>query len=130
MLIKLIPLIVLLTIVLNFWTAFMVGRSRGKTGVKAPAVSGHPDFDRAYRVQMNTVEQTVMFLPALYLCQMYFRTDVAVVLGFVWLLGRVMFALGYYQDAAKRGVGFLVGFAAFAGLVLGGGIGVVSGLLN
>jgi glutathione S-transferase len=130
MLSKLVPLIVLLTVLLNFWTALMVGRARGRTGIKAPAVTGHPDFERAYRVQMNTLEQTVMFLPVLYLCQMYFRTDVAVALGFVWLLGRLMFAIGYFQDAAKRGPGFLVAFAAFGGLFIGAAIGVISSLLS
>jgi glutathione S-transferase len=128
--VKLIPLIVLLTVILNFWTAFMVGRSRGKTGVKAPAVTGHPDFERAFRVQMNTLEQTVMFLPVLYLCATYFRLDVAAVLGIVWLLGRIMFALAYYQDSTKRGPGFLVGIAAFGGLLLGAGVGVVGNLLS
>jgi glutathione S-transferase len=127
---KLIPLVVMLTVLLNFWAALMVGRSRGKTGVRAPAVTGHPDFERAFRVQMNTVEQTVMFLPTLYLCGMYFRMDVAVVLGGVWLLGRVLFALAYYQDSAKRGPGFLVAMAAFAGLFLGAGVGIVGNLLG
>jgi glutathione S-transferase len=130
MLIKLVPLIVLLTVLLNFWTMAMVGRARGRTGIKAPAVTGHPDFERAYRVQMNTLEQTVVFLPALYLCQMYFRTDVAVVLGFVWLVGRLIFAIAYLQDAAKRGPGFLVAMAAFGGLLIGAGIGVISSLLS
>jgi glutathione S-transferase len=125
MFMKCVPLVVLLTILLLFWTMAQVGRARARTGVKAPATSGPPEFERAFRVQMNTIEQTVMFLPAFWLCATYFRADVAVIAGFVWIIGRVLFALGYYQAAEKRGVGFMVSFFSFVALALGGGFGAI-----
>jgi glutathione S-transferase len=125
MLMQSVPLIVLLTILLLFWTMAEVGRARARTGVKAPATSGPPEFERAFRVQMNTIEQTVMFLPALWLCATYFRADVAVIAGLVWIIGRVWFALGYYRAAEKRGIGFMVSLAGFAALLATGGFGAI-----
>jgi glutathione S-transferase len=116
----LLPLVVFLNVLLLFWVMFEVGRSRAKTGVKAPATSGHPDFERAFRVQMNTIEQTVIFLPTLWLCSTYYRADLAAVLGFIWITGRIWYALGYLKSASQRGGGFMVAMAAW-GVLLGAG---------
>lgn len=122
---NLVPLAVFGAVLVLLWTGFEVGRARGRYGIKAPATSGHPDFERAFRVQMNTVEQAVMFFPALWLCANYFRADVAGVAGLVWVIGRVWYALSYYRDAAARGAGFVVGLLGFAVLLAGGGFGLI-----
>ena len=117
---KLFPLVVFLNVLLLFWVMFEVGRARGRTGVKAPATTGHSDFERAFRVQMNTIEQTVIFLPTLWLCSTYYRTDFATVLGLVWIFGRVWYGLGYLKSASQRGAGFMVSMAAWAVLLVAG----------
>jgi glutathione S-transferase len=127
---NLVPLAVFGAILVLFWTGVKVGMARGRYGIKAPAVSGHPDFERFYRVQMNTVEQAVVFFPALWLCTNYFRADVAGIAGLVWVVGRVWYALGYYRDAAKRGAGFTVSVFAFGALLACGGFGLIRQLIG
>jgi len=40
-------------------------RARRRSRIRAPAVTGADDFERAFRVQQNTLEQLVLFVPAL-----------------------------------------------------------------
>jgi uncharacterized MAPEG superfamily protein len=102
-----------------------VSRARGRYGVKAPATTGHELFDRHYRVQQNTAEQLVMFLPALYLFAVYVSAPIAALLGLGFVLGRALYGRGYVADPERRGTGFIVGFAASAVLLLGGLAGAV-----
>ncbi len=118
-------LVTLLTVLLLFGTMWVVGHARGKYGIKAPATSGHPAFERAYRVQMNTLEQTVMFLPTLWLAASYGFGGWAGIAGLVWLVGRAWYALAYLKDPAKRGPGFALGMLGWIALLVMAGIGVV-----
>lgn len=86
--------------------SFLVGRARGQYGVRAPAVVGHEQFERAYRVQMNTLEQLVVFLPALFLAASYWSPTVVAGIGVVYLLGRFIFWRAYMSAPASRGLGF------------------------
>lgn len=122
-------LVTLLTVLLLFGTLFAVGRARGKHGIKAPATSGHPAFERAYRVQMNTLESTVMFLPTLWLAAHYGFSGWAGVAGLVWVAGRVWYALAYLHDPAKRGPGFAVGMAGWIALLVMAAIGIGRAML-
>ena len=121
-------LVTLLTVLLLFGTAWAVGRARGKYAIKAPAVSGHPAFERAYRVQMNTLEQTVMFLPTLWLAAHYGFSGWAGIAGLVWLVGRTWYAVAYLKNPAKRGPGFGLGMLGWAALLVMACIGVVRAL--
>ena len=114
----------LLIVLLMFATAFNVGKGRRRFGVKAPAVTGHPLFERAYRIQMNTLEWAVMTLPCLWICAAFVSDAVAAVLGGVWLTGRVWYALAYQRDPGKRGAGFMLAALAFGalGLAAAGGV--------
>lgn len=112
-----------------FWNVMVVGRLRVKLGVKAPAMDGPPEFLRAMRVQANTVEQMVFFLPALWLCAAWTGDIPAALLGLVWLMGRIMYALAYLNDAGKRSMGFLISVLAAVALVLGAVLGL-SGVLK
>ncbi|WP_441604362.1 MULTISPECIES: MAPEG family protein [unclassified Dyella] len=105
--------VVLLTVLLQFGTVWATGHAREKYGVKAPAIDGHPAFERAWRVQMNTLESTVIFLPTLWLAVQYGYPLWAGVAGLVWVAGRVWYAVAYLQDAAKRGPGFMVSSMAW-----------------
>ena len=111
-------LITLATLALCFATAALVGRARGKYGVHAPATSGHEMFDRVFRVQMNTLENTVIFLPALWLCALWFGPAAATGAGVLWVVGRVWYAAAYVADPKKRGGGFLLAFVAWGALML------------
>ncbi|NBS09706.1 MAG: MAPEG family protein [Betaproteobacteria bacterium] len=118
-------LITLMAIALMFWTAIGVGRARVKYEVKAPATSGNDMFDRAYRVQMNTMESALMLLPALWVYAAFNGDTGAAVMGLTWVVGRIWYALAYQKDPAKRGGGFSLALLAIAGLWAGGLWGVV-----
>ena len=112
-------LITVLTLILLFGVAFNVGRARGKYKINAPATTGHPKFELAYRVQANTVENAVAFIPALWLFAWYVSPTWAGILGGIWLVGRVWYAIAYCDDASKRGAGFGLAMLAFAVLTAG-----------
>lgn len=110
--------ITILIIVFYFYTGVNVGRMRVKHGVKAPATSGHPMFDRAFRVQMNTLEHLPVVLSLLWMTTFLFTAIplAGAAMGIVWLLGRVVYMDSYMKDPEKRGPGF--GICALAELVL------------
>ncbi len=95
-------LVTLSTVILLLVVTLLTGRARGKYGVKAPATTGDPRFERAYRVQMNTLENTVLFLPALWLASRWGNPTWAGVLGLVWLAGRIWYVPAYLRDPASR----------------------------
>ena len=99
------------------------GRARARYDVSAPATTGHPVFERYFRVQQNTGEQLLVFLPSLWLFGHFVNPLVGAGLGVVFLVGRVIYLRGYVSDPEKRGPGFLIGFLASTLLALGGVIG-------
>jgi glutathione S-transferase len=84
----------------------LVGRARGQFGVAAPATAGHPIFERYYRVQMNTVELLVAFLPSLWLAAKYWPPRYAAILGAIYLVGRLVYLKAYVRDPKSRSLGF------------------------
>ncbi|MCW8806843.1 MAG: MAPEG family protein [Rhodanobacter sp.] len=122
-------LVTLLNLLLLLFTASVVGRARALHGIKAPAVTGHPAFERAYRVQMNTLENTVLFLPTLWLAANYGFSGWAGMAGLVWIVGRIWYAQAYLKDAAKRGPGFTLGTLAWAALLVMACLGVGRAML-
>jgi uncharacterized membrane protein YecN with MAPEG domain len=103
----------------------LVGRARGKYGVKAPAVTGHEVFERYFRVQQNTLELLVVFLPSLWLFASYVSAGWAAALGAVYLVGRVLYLRGYVADPSKREIGFALSFLPIIALVIGALVGVL-----
>jgi glutathione S-transferase len=102
------PLVTLLAIALYFFLATRVGAAHGKFNVKLPATTGHPEFERVYRVHMNTLEWMPIFLAPLWICALYYRDDVAAALGLAWVVGRVLYYVGYRQAVEKRFPGFII----------------------
>jgi glutathione S-transferase len=99
--------IVALLAVLQFvLIGVMVGWARGKYGVAAPATTGHPIFERHYRVQMNTVETLLVLLPGLWLAAKYWPPRYAAILGAVYLVGRTIYYFAYINDPGKRSLGY------------------------
>jgi uncharacterized membrane protein YecN with MAPEG domain len=103
----------------------LTGQARQRYGVQAPATTGDPMFERYYRVQQNTVEQLVIFFPALFLCANYANRALAGLLGLAFIVGRFLYFRGYVADPAKRGTGFAISFGANAILVIAGLLGAL-----
>ncbi|MEA2756290.1 MAG: glutathione S-transferase [Aliidongia sp.] len=123
-------LITCLALFVYCWNFAKVGQSRGKYGIKAPAVTGNPDFERAFRVQQNMLEQLIIFLPALWLFCLTLSPLWGSVLGAVWVVGRVVYSVAYYDNAEKRGPGFIISLACSAILLIGGFIGSIEQLTH
>jgi glutathione S-transferase len=105
-----------LAMLVLFFTLMNVARARTAFGVKAPATTGHPDFERVFRVQMNTLEWMPIFLPSLWLFAIYISDVIAAAIGLIWIIGRILYMTGYSRAADKRGTGF--GVQALAALAL------------
>lgn len=118
--------VTLASLALYIWMVFKVGRARGKYQVKAPLTEGPPEFMYTLRVQANTVEQMVLFLPALWLCASQWADQPAAIGGAVWVVGRLWYAIGYYQDPSRRGPGFMVSTLATFFLIGGTAWGLLS----
>jgi glutathione S-transferase len=112
--------VTVLAVLVCLYTSMIVASMRSKHGVKPPAVTGAPEFERAYRVQMNTLEQFALFLPLLWIA-----TELPVAIGYLapafgllWVVGRVRYMRGYLVDPAKRSLGFNIGAAAVLVLLI------------
>lgn len=112
-------LITVLSLLVYWATVALVGRARGKYKISAPAVTGHADFERVFRVQQNTLESLIMHLPALWLFAVYVSDLWAAALGAAWIAGRILYAQGYIIEAKKRGPGMMISFVATTVLLLG-----------
>ena len=112
-------LVTMLAVAFYFFTSTKVARARYKYGVKLPAISGNPDFERVFRVQMNTLEWLPIFLPSLWLFAIYIGDGIAGAIGAVWVIGRILYVLGYAKAVEKRGPGFAIQALATLALLLG-----------
>lgn len=120
----------LLALLLHLALTMRVGRARTRYGIRAPAVTGNEHFERAYRVQMNTVEQMVFFLPALWLCAVLLSDIAAAVGGLIWVIGRAVYAVSYTNDPAKRGPGLVICMLTQLALWLGAAAGLVRAMVG
>ena len=109
---------------------FRVGKARGRYGVRAPAITGNETFERYFRVQQNTLEQLIVFLPGLYLFSRYLNPLVAAGLGVIYLIGREVYAASYVKEPSNREVGYGLTFLPTVILVLGGVFGAVRQLIG
>ncbi|MFM8799137.1 MAG: MAPEG family protein [Tagaea sp.] len=105
------------------------GTARAKHGVPAPATDGPPEFLVRLRVQMNTLEQLAVALPAIWLCAVWVGDGWAGLGGGVWALGRALYARGYYADPKNRGPGFMIAFAAALAMLLAAALAAIAHLI-
>jgi glutathione S-transferase len=121
----LVAIVTLLALLVYFYMSLRVGQGRSKYNVPAPATTGHPDFERAYRIHMNTLEWLPLFLVSLWLFAIAWGNDlIAAGIGLVWILGRILYLTGYSKAAEARGPGF--GIQALAtGVLLFGALGKI-----
>jgi glutathione S-transferase len=113
-----------LALLLYLVFTYNVGRARKRYGVDAPAITGDAAFERVFRVQQNTLEQIVVFIPALWLFARFISEFWGGVIGLVWIIGRLIYAWGYYRDAKQRGPGAILTALCSAVLLLGSFVGM------
>ena len=102
-------LIVMVLALLQFYGfGIAVGRARARHGIAAPATTGNPQFERVFRVQMNTLEQLVVFLPAIWLFAQFLSPLWAAALGAVYLVGRQIYFATYVKEPKSRALGYLL----------------------
>ncbi len=123
-------LVTMLAILFYAYTSVNVGGARVKLGVPAPATTGNPDFERLFRVQMNTLEWMPIFLPLLWICAFYVGDAWAAALGVVWVGGRIAYLVGYAASAEKRGPGFGVQALACGALLVADVVAVIARLIH
>ena len=97
-----IAIISVLMLAQYFYFTMRAGMARGKDKVVAPAMTGDEAFEKCLRVQLNTLEQMAIALPAMWLCATFFRVDVAAVSGVVYLVGRFWYSKGYLSATSSK----------------------------
>ena len=126
---QLVALVILLALAEFVALGILVGRARGKYGVKAPATTGHEVFERWFRVHYNTMELLVVFVPSIWLFGLYVSPAIGAALGVVYLVGRVMYVRSYVRDPAARGGGFGLSMLPTLVLLVGAAIGAARELI-
>lgn len=124
-----VELVVLLALLEYFWFAFAVGEARRKYGVKAPAIAGHEVFERYFRVQQNTLELLVVFIPALWIAAGHWPPLLAAAVGAVFVAGRIVYFRGYVREPRARHIGFMLSIVPVAVLLVAAALGIVRALL-
>jgi len=120
-----VDLVAVLAVIQLIFFGVLVGRARGVYDVKAPAVSGHEMFERAYHVQMNTLELMVAFLPALFIAAKYWPEPYIAGAGAVYLFGRFIYWRSYATVPASRGLGFALSMFPILALLIGGLVAII-----
>ena len=101
-------IVTVLALLQFFWFGLGVAKMRAKHQCKAPAITGAPEFERMFRVQQNTMEQLVMFLPALWLYANFVNPLWGAGLGVVYIVGRFIYCAAYVKDPSTRSMGFTI----------------------
>lgn len=109
----------LVTGVVYFWMAARVSLAHRKTGILAPTMIGDPVLERTIRAHANTLEWMPIFLPSLWLFAIYWDVTIATILGATWIVGRIIYFLGYIHSATMRRPGFFIQVIAAFALMLG-----------
>ena len=114
-----VAIVTLITGLVCFGMAITVARAHAKTGILAPAMTGDAYLERCIRAHTNTLEWTPIFLPAMWLFAVYWSPLWASILGVIWIIGRILYFLGYAAAPQKRRPGFFIQSAAVFVLSLG-----------
>jgi uncharacterized MAPEG superfamily protein len=126
----LVHVVIGLAVIEFFFFCSAVGRARARYDVKAPATTGNEMFERVFRVQMNTLEQLMVFIPSSLLFALYLSPYVAAALGVVFVVGRMVYFTSYVRDPQKRGPGFLLSVMPNLILMLGALVGAIRGAVR
>ncbi|MGD1703461.1 MAPEG family protein [Dapis sp. BLCC M229] len=118
-------LVTVASLLMYFVITINVGRARAKYKIMPPQMTGDQNFERVVRVQQNTLEQLILFLPSLWLFSLFISPVWGAGIGAIWVLGRILFAWGYYQAAEKRTLGFGIGSLSTIALLIGALVGII-----
>jgi uncharacterized membrane protein YecN with MAPEG domain len=122
-------LVTLLALTVYLWTLLRAGGARAKHKIEAPATTGHPEFERKLRVQQNSLELLIMFIPSLWIFCLTVELLFGAALGLIFVIGRIIYALSYAAAPQKRGLGFGLSIIPTLILLLGGLVGVIRMLI-
>jgi len=122
-------LVVLLALLQYVWFSMRVGMARGKYNIEGPSCTGDEGFERVFRVQQNTLEQLIIFVPASFAFAQFVSPLWAAMLGWVFIVGRFLYAAEYVKDPKTRTLGFALTFLPNAALLIGALVGVVMRLI-
>ncbi len=117
--------VTLAALAIYLWTGTNAAKARESFGIKAPHMDGPIAFMSALRVQANTLEQLPLLLAPMWMCAAFLGDRWAAAGGLVWCAGRVLYALAYYKDPAKRTTGFTIAIGASGLLMLGTAVGLL-----
>lgn len=123
-------LVLLAALIEYFGFGLLVARARARSGVRAPAITGDPIFERYFRVQQNTLEVLIIFVPALLVAAQYWNPFWIAALGAVYVVGRVVYLQSYVRDPASRSLGFGLSMGPTLLLVLAGAIGAMRAMMT
>ena len=124
-----IDLVTLLAVLEFLGLVWLVSKARVKYSVRAPSTTGNEHFERWFRVQQNTLETLIMFLPALWIAAHYWPAGWLALIGVVYLIGRVIYLIGYVRDPRSRTLGYILSIAPVGALVVFGLIGILKSIL-
>jgi len=122
-------IVLCLGLIVYVWVMLRVGAARAKHKINAPVMTGPVEFERVLRVHGNTLEQIVIFVPALVLFAAAWGDSPAALIGALWPVGRVIYAVRY-AAGANRSLGFGMGFIATVVLLSGALIGAIMAAVN
>lgn len=121
----LVTIIIMLSLIEYMIFGGYVGWARAKFGIKAPATTGHAVFERYYRVHINTLENLIIFIPSIIAFATYIHAEIAAGLGFVFIIGRIIYFRGYIKEPKARHMGSLISSIPMILLLLGGLVGAI-----
>ncbi len=121
--------VVWLTVLLQIGAVVAVSLARRRHGIRAPATTGHPAFERVYRVQGNTTESTLAFLPALWLTAQYASATLAGIVGLIWVVSRAWYGVAYAREGGRRGPPYIISMVAVAILIVAAAVGMTRAML-
>ena len=124
-----VAIVTLLALLEFLWFGILVGRARGKYGIAAPAISGNEIFERQFRVHMNTLEQLIVFLPALWIFARYMNPVWGAALGVVFVVGRAVYASAYMRNPKSRSLGFALTSLPTLFLLIGAAWGAIRAIV-
>lgn len=124
-----VAIVTLLALLEFLWFGILVGRARGKYGIAAPAISGNEIFERQFRVHMNTLEQLIVFLPALWIFARYMNPVWGAALGVVFVVGRAVYANAYMRNPKSRSLGFALTSLPTLFLLIGAAWGAIRAIV-
>jgi glutathione S-transferase len=118
----------IVAVLVTFLLGGRVGYMRARHKIEAPATTGHPQFERAFRTHANTTENLVIFLPLLWIATVFYGGTIPFWFGLAWILSRLIYTWGYAQENVHlRGPGLGIGILSLLGLLVLSAIGLATG---